>query len=88
MVRYVCLDFETNGFAHKGGEPKPWASFPIQVSLTAVENGELIHLYDSYIQGSAKCSNNVQAAPKSPSLTKSGQRHCSAAAPYRLDSRS
>ena len=51
MVRYVCLDFETNGFPEKDCKPMPWSSYPIQVSLTAVENGEVVHLYDSYIQG-------------------------------------
>ena len=50
-LRYVCLDFETNGFPEKDCKPMPWSSYPIQVSLTAVENGEVAHLYDSYIQG-------------------------------------
>ena len=54
-LRYVCLDFETNGFPEKDCkpdcQPRPWSSYPIQVSLTAVENGEVVHLYDSYIQG-------------------------------------
>ena len=52
-LRYVCLDFETNGFPIKDCkpdcQPRPWSSYPIQVSLTAVENGEVVHLYDSYI---------------------------------------
>ena len=50
-LRYVCLDFETNGFPEKDCKPMPWSSYPIQVSLTAVENGEVVHLYDSCIQG-------------------------------------
>ena len=50
-TRYVCVDFETNGFPEKNAMLLPWSSYPIQVSLTAVENGEVIHLYDSYIQG-------------------------------------
>ena len=50
-LRYVCLDFETNGFPEKDCKPMPWSSYPIQVSLTAVENGEVVHLYDSHIQG-------------------------------------
>ena len=81
MVRYVCLDFETNGFAHEGGEPMPWASFPIQVSLTAVEDGEVIHLYDSYIQGAESLSpwvfknmpislTNLENAPRLPEVIK------------------
>ena len=52
-LRYVCLDFETNGFPEKDCKPMPWSSYPIQVCLTAVENGEVVHLYDSYIQGAA-----------------------------------
>ena len=55
MVRYVCLDFETIGFPEQDCkpdcQPMPWSSYPIQMSLTAVENGEVVHLYDSYIQG-------------------------------------
>ena len=50
-LRYVCLDFETNGFPEKDCKPMPWSSYPIQVSLTAVENSEVVHLYDSCIQG-------------------------------------
>ena len=51
MVRYVCLDFETNGFPDDVCKPLPWSSYPIQVSRTAVEGGEVIHLYDSHIRG-------------------------------------
>ena len=51
MVRYVCLDFETNGFPDDVCKPLPWSSYPIQVSLTAVEGGEVTHLYDSRIRG-------------------------------------
>ena len=29
----------------------PWTSYPIQVSLTTVENGVVTHLYDSLVQG-------------------------------------
>ena len=54
-LRYVCLDFETNGFpindCKPDCQPMPWSSYPIQVSLTAVESGEVVHLYDSCIQG-------------------------------------
>ena len=54
-LRYVCLDLETNGFPIKDCKPEcqPMflSSYPIQVSLTAVENGEVVHLYDSHIQG-------------------------------------
>ena len=58
-TRYVCVDFETNGFPEKDWLPLPWSSYPIQVSLTAVENGEVIHLYDSYIQGAQSICNWV-----------------------------
>ena len=54
--RYVCVDFETNGFPEKNAMLLPWSSYPIQVSLSAVENGEVIHLYDSYIQGAESVS--------------------------------
>ena len=56
-TRYVCVDFETNGFPEKNAMLLPWSSYPTQVSLTAVENGEVIHLYDSYIQGAESLSN-------------------------------
>ena len=50
-MRFVCLDFETNVFFDEKVYVLPWTSFPIQVSLTAVENGVVTHLYDSLIQG-------------------------------------
>ena len=52
-MRFVCLDFETNGFLDEKVYVLPWTSYPIQVSLTAVENGVVTHLYDSLIQGAA-----------------------------------
>ena len=81
MVRYVCLDFETNGFPGEGWYPMPWSSFPIQVSLTAVQDGEVIHLYDSYIQGAESLSPwvlknvpitwaNLENAPGLPTVIK------------------
>jgi len=50
-MRFVCLDFETNGFFDPAVYVLPWTSYPIQVSLTAVENGVVTHLYDSLIKG-------------------------------------
>ena len=50
-MRFVCMDFETNVFFDEKVYVLPWTSFPIQVSLTAVENGVVTHLYDSLIQG-------------------------------------
>ena len=59
-TRYVCVDFESNGFPNEKREMiLPWSSYPTQVSLTAVENGEVIHLYDSHIQGAESISNWV-----------------------------
>ena len=50
-MRFVCLDFETNGFYDESVPVLPWTSYPIQISLTAVENGTVVHLYDSLIKG-------------------------------------
>ena len=50
-MRFVCLDFETNGFFDEAVYVLPWTSYPIQVSLTAVENGVVTPLYDSLIRG-------------------------------------
>jgi DNA polymerase III alpha subunit (gram-positive type) len=61
MVRYLILDTETTGnrTRPKIGEPPvrpcdyplPWAGFPIQISIDAVEHGEVTHLYDSLVKG-------------------------------------
>ena len=55
-MRYVCIDFETNGFPNKNGKYKDWtlpfSSFPIQVSVDIVdEDGEVSHAYDTVIAG-------------------------------------
>ena len=56
--RYVCLDFETNGFARKDAPqhewPLPWSNFPIQVSVDIVEDGQVQHAYDSLISGATQ----------------------------------
>ena len=54
-MRYVCLDFETNGFSLKGAKFEDWtlpfSSYPVQLSVDAVEDGEVSHLYDTVIRG-------------------------------------
>jgi len=50
-MRFVCLDFETNRFVDEAVYVLPWTSYPIQVSLTAVEDGVVTHLYDALIRG-------------------------------------
>ena len=54
--RYICLDFETNGFPTRGAErrdwPLPFSSFPIQISVDIVEEGgEAFHAFDTTIHG-------------------------------------
>ena len=53
-MRYLCIDFETNGFFKKS-EFKYWGlpfcSYPVQVSVHAVEDGEFSHLYETVICG-------------------------------------
>jgi len=55
-MRYVCLDFETVGFAKKGDKwpeyTMPWQNFPIQVAIDIVdEDGTVAHAYDTIIAG-------------------------------------
>ena len=59
-LRYVCLDFETNGFYDESVHVLPWTSYPIQVSLTAVENGAVTHLYDSLTKGAVSLATWVR----------------------------
>ena len=55
MRRYLCIDFETNGFAKRAAPPNEWplpfANYPIQVSVDIVEDGVVHHAYDSLIRG-------------------------------------
>ena len=51
VMRFLCLDFETNGFFDPMTYVLPWTSYPIQISITAVEDGVVTHLYDSLISG-------------------------------------
>ena len=54
-MRYLCLDFETNGFSERNAEFKNWtlpfANHPVQLSVHAVEDGEVSHLYETVICG-------------------------------------
>jgi len=54
-MRTICIDFETNGFASRAvpthENPRPRANYPIQVSVDAVVDGDVVHLYDTLIRG-------------------------------------
>jgi DNA polymerase III alpha subunit (gram-positive type) len=53
--RYICIDFETNGFSTPGAPRSewtlPWSNFPTQISVDIVEDGEVSHAYDAVIAG-------------------------------------
>jgi hypothetical protein len=53
--RYVCIDFETNGFsvpnAPRSDWTLPWSNFPTQISVDIVEDGEVHHAFDTVISG-------------------------------------
>mgnify|MGYP002634941652 CR=1 FL=1 len=49
--RYICIDFETNGFAKGRIKPTPHENYPTQVALVAVEEGEVTLLWSSFISG-------------------------------------
>ena len=65
-MKYLILDTETSGnrARPKPGDPPvrpfdyplPWADFPLQVSVDAVEYGEITHLYDSLVKGATQLS--------------------------------
>jgi DNA polymerase III epsilon subunit-like protein len=61
-MRFVCIDFETNGFPTKGAPfadwPLPFSSYPIQVSVDAAVSVDVVdpdscveHIYDAPIRG-------------------------------------
>ncbi len=54
-MRYLCIDFETNGFSEKHAVFKNWtlpfANYPVQICVYAVEEGEVSHLYETVICG-------------------------------------
>jgi DNA polymerase III epsilon subunit-like protein len=59
-MRYVCLDFETNGFPKPGDWTLPFSSFPIQLAVDIVEDGEVTHAYDTVIAGATSLAPWVQ----------------------------
>jgi DNA polymerase III epsilon subunit-like protein len=65
MTRFLCLDFETVGFPEKNGAksdlPRPFTSFPIQVSVHTVEDGAIEHAYESLIKGAERLTPWVRA---------------------------
>ena len=70
MVRYYCIDFETNGFPPKGSAmhhelPLPFSSMPIQVSVDIVDSSGVVeHVYDAIILGATRlCPWVVQNVP-------------------------
>ena len=50
-MRYVCIDFETNGFSGGSSWTLPFSNYPIQLSVDIVEDGEITHAYDTLISG-------------------------------------
>ena len=63
--RYVCLDFETNGFPKRGAPypdwPLPFSSYPIQLSVDIVEDGEVWHAFDTLVWGAEQLAPWVRA---------------------------
>ena len=58
-ARYVCLDFETNGFRSAEGAPRcewtlPYANCLIQFSVDSVEDGVVWHALDTCIGGATQ----------------------------------
>ena len=56
MRRYICIDFETNGFRSPAGAPRsdwtlPFSSYPTQLSVDVVEEGVVWHAFDTCIRG-------------------------------------
>jgi DNA polymerase III alpha subunit (gram-positive type) len=73
-MRYLCLDFETNG------RPQDWVrpcgAFPTQVSVTAFvpATDEVTQLYDSFIYGAESLSDWVESnTPVRLKLLETGQ---------------
>ncbi len=67
-MRYLCIDFETNGFFVRGAEAKykslPFCSYPVQVGVHAVEDGVVSPLYRAVICGATSmnkwCQENIR----------------------------
>ena len=53
--RFIVIDIETNGFAEKNAPRSNWtlpfSSYPIQVSVDIVEDGQAYHAYDCVVSG-------------------------------------
>ena len=64
-MRYLYVYFETNGFPTRGAPfpdwPLPFSSFPIQLSVDVVEDGELWHAFDTMIAGATQLAPWVRA---------------------------
>ena len=60
-MRYLAIDFETNGKPNE--RLQPCGAFPTQVSVDAFvpETGDILHLYDSFIHGAESLSDWVRA---------------------------
>jgi DNA polymerase III alpha subunit (gram-positive type) len=58
-MRFLALDFETNG--RSSDDVLPCGGFPTQVSVTACvpATGDVLHLYNSYIRGAKSLSDWV-----------------------------
>ena len=59
-MRYIVIDFETNGFASRGSDsyhaPLPWQNFPTQIAVFVVDHGAVEYAYDTLISGAAQLS--------------------------------
>ena len=58
-TKYVCLEFETNGFPGKTSAPREdwtlhWSSYPIQLSVGFVEHCEVNHAMGAVIRGATQ----------------------------------
>ena len=58
-MRFVCIDFETNGFPGGGGAPRrdwplPFSSYPIQLSVHIVDEGIVEHALTASIRGATQ----------------------------------
>jgi len=80
MVRYFCIDFETNGFPPEGHAarhelPLPFSSIPIQVSVDIVDScGVVEHAYDAVIKGATQlCPWVVENVPITMSAVTHGK---------------
>ena len=57
-MRYVCIDFETNGFSTRSAPKSDWtlpfSSYPMQVSIDIVEDDQIYHAFDTLIKGATR----------------------------------